>query len=106
MRLADALAREIAGRIALRNQLVYVGTPFAVVDPVQDAGQHTRAGPQGAIEPEAVLRSLDLAGVSGAHSIERVGECDTAFDVADAAEEFQAAGVKERWIERGVGQSR
>ena len=102
--LADALAGEVVAGVAGGKVRVDVGAPFAVVDAVEDAGEHMGAVAQGAIEAEAVLGRLDLARVGRADGVEGVGEGDAGLDVADPAVEFQAAGVVEGRVERGVGE--
>src|SRR5581483_8602894 len=104
MALADLLAGELFGGVPSRDEGVDVGTPFAIVDAVEDAGEVGGAGAEGAVEAEAVLGSLNLAGVGRADGAEMVGESNAALDVADAAEELEAAGMEEGGVERGVGE--
>src|ERR1039457_5206608 len=86
------------------NQRVRFRAPLAVVDAVENAGEHRGAGAQRSIQTENILRRLNLAGIGGADGTERVGKLDAALDVADIAEELHAAGPVDAGIERQRGQ--
>ena len=103
-RLHSALPLEVAGGVVGGEVAVGGGVPFGVIHTVKDAGEHIGAVTQAAIQAEAELRGLDLAGVGGADGVQGVGELYARLDVADAAEEFHTVGTVEGGVEADVGE--
>ena len=71
--LAVPLAGEVGRRIVIEEVGIGRRVPVVVVDAVDDPDQPVGAGAQQAVEPEAVLRGLDLAGEGAADRRQRVG---------------------------------
>ena len=67
------------------NQRIGLGTPFTVIDTVQDALEGTVAGAQLMFQSHAVLRLQDFPGIGRADRGQQVGVHDARFHQVDAA---------------------
>src|SRR5579872_3300354 len=59
---------------------------------------------QEVVHAEPVLGSLNLARVSRADGVDRIGPNNTGFEIAHMTPEFQAAGIVQAWIETQISE--
>src|ERR1700728_4432996 len=85
---------EVGGKIG-----VGVGTPFSVVDSVQDAAEFVITGAEEAVEAESVLGGLNFTRIGGADSGDGVGEDNSSFKEADHSVKLKAFRMIEHRIE-------
>ena len=97
--LRRRLALEVLHAVRLGQVRVAGRIPLLVVDAVQDAHQLRRALAENAVEPEPVLRGLDLLGIARAHGRDHTAEDDAGLQKADAAPVLHAVHAHQRVAE-------
>src|ERR1700722_8191217 len=99
MALAFGLAAQIVGGKMGRNKRIGFGTPFRIIDSVQNAAELIVARPKQTVEAEAILGGLNFASVSGTYGGDGIGKNDAAFQEADHAIKFKGFCMIENRIE-------
>src|SRR5258708_38425056 len=96
------LALAFSGKIVYRKFAgdvgVVLGAPLFVIHPVHDA-MDRRVIAKKSIQPEAVLRRLNLSRVPFADRADGVAEANAAFEKVELAEKLELARVKEPGVQ-------
>ncbi len=86
----------MVGQVKVRG-----GIPLVVIHPVDNAGQFGLALQQDAVKAAAVVRSLNLPGISGTNGCQRIGEDQTGLEKVQLAVKLQLPIVEESPIQTG-----